>query len=55
MPAADTNVLVRLIIGDDPGQQARAEAVLAKDGPFWIPVVTLLETAWVLESYYQSA
>lgn len=53
MPAVDTNVLVRLIVGDDPGQRDRAERALAEDGPFWIPVVTLLETAWVLECYYR--
>ena len=53
MPAVDTNVLVRLIVGDDPEQQARAETALARNGPFWVPLVTLLETAWVLESYYR--
>ena len=52
MASADTNVLVRLLVGDDPLQTPKAEAFLASQGPLWISVVVLLETAWVLGSVY---
>ena len=51
MTAADTNVLVRLLTGDDPKQAAAARAVFAA-GPIWIAKTVLLETAWVLRSIY---
>jgi|SRR5579863_5966364 len=51
MIAVDTNVLVRLLTGDDPKQTAAARSLLAT-GPIWIAKTVLLETAWVLRSYY---
>jgi predicted nucleic-acid-binding protein len=51
MTAVDTNVLVRLLIGDDPKQTLAAAALFAA-GPVWIAKTVLLETAWVLRSIY---
>lgn len=51
MRALDTNVLVRLIVRDDPDQVARAEA-FARSGA-WIPLLVLAETVWVLQSAYE--
>jgi len=52
MIAVDTNVLVRLLVGDDPKQSAAARSIF-KTGPVWIAKTVLLETAWVLRSVYQ--
>src|ERR1035441_2258175 len=51
MTAVDTNVVVRLLTGDDPGQEAAARALFAA-GPIWIAKTVLLEAAWVLRSLY---
>jgi len=51
MTAVDTNVLVRLLTGDDP-QQALAARTLFASGPIWIAKTVLLETGWVLSSVY---
>jgi len=51
MTAVDTNVVVRLLTGDDPEQAAAARFVFAGDF-IWIGRTVLLETAWVLESVY---
>jgi len=52
MVAVDTNVLVRLLTGDDPTQEAVARA-LFETGPIWIAKTVFLETAWVLSSLYE--
>ncbi len=52
MPAVDTNVLVRLLTGDDARQASAAESFVERNGPVWVPLVVLVETAWVLESVY---
>jgi predicted nucleic-acid-binding protein len=52
MIAIDTNVLVRLIVADDPEQTRRARA-LASDGPMFVPVTVILETEWVLRALYE--
>lgn len=52
MRAVDTNVLVRLLVADDPKQTARAEAFLAAGPPLWISTVVLVETVWVLTAVY---
>ena len=52
MIAVDTNVLVRLLTGDDPAQAARAAALFAQEHVF-IPKSVLLETAWVLRYSYE--
>ena len=51
MTAVDTNVLVRLLTGDDPKQAAAARGLFAA-GPIWIAKTVLLETGWVLRSLY---
>jgi predicted nucleic-acid-binding protein len=51
MIAVDTNVLVRLLTGDDPKQTAAARALFARES-IWIAKTVLLETAWVLRSLY---
>ena len=51
MIAVDTNVLVRLLTGDDPTQAAAART-LFESGPIWIAKTVLLETEWVLRSLY---
>jgi predicted nucleic-acid-binding protein len=48
--AADTNVLVRILVRDDPEQAAAADAWVAPGA--WVPHVVLAETAWALEAAY---
>jgi predicted nucleic-acid-binding protein len=51
MTAVDTNVLVRLLTGGHPKQEAAARSLFAA-GPIWIAKTVLLETGWVLRSLY---
>ena len=51
MTAVDTNVVVRLLTGDEPKQAAAARALFAA-GPIWIAKTVLLETGWVLRCLY---
>ncbi len=51
MHAVDTNVLVRLLTGDDAEQTRRAAALFKKDAIF-IAKTVLLETEWVLRRLY---
>lgn len=48
MRAIDTNILVRLLVRDDPRQTAAAEKFVA--GGAWVSQIVLVETVWVLES-----
>ena len=50
MIAVDTNVLVRLLTGD----QAAAARSLFMSESIWIAKTVLLETDWVLRSLYRS-
>lgn len=50
MRAADTNVVLRLLVRDDPAQLAAASRAAA--GGLWISHVVLLEVVWVLRSGY---
>jgi predicted nucleic-acid-binding protein len=50
MHAIDTNVLVRLLVRDDPRQLEVAEAFVARGA--WASHVVLVETLWVLEAVY---
>ena len=50
MRAVDTNVLVRLIVRDDPEQVDRAEAFVAQGA--WVSLLVLAEAVWVLDSVY---
>ena len=47
----DTNVVVRYLTGDDPGQAARARAVIDA-GDVFVSTTVLLESEWVLRSVY---
>lgn len=51
MRAADTNLLVRLIVRDEPAQARAAEAFLAKGA--WVSHLVLAETLWVLDAVYE--
>jgi predicted nucleic-acid-binding protein len=51
MRAIDTNVLVRLMVGDDKAQTAAAQAFVAEG--VWISTVVLAEATWVLTSVYE--
>ncbi len=52
MIAIDTNVLVRLLVADDPAQTRRARA-LAGSERIHVSVTVLLETEWVLRALYR--
>jgi predicted nucleic-acid-binding protein len=51
--ALDTNVLIRIITGDDPVQSRGIEAFLENtEGPFFVPDLVMAELAWVLQRRY---
>lgn len=52
MGAVDTNLLVRLLVADDPVQTKRSVAFLDAHRPVWISTVVLVETVWVLMTVY---
>ena len=52
MIAVDTNVLVRLLTGDDPAQTQRAAELFAQES-ILVPKTVLLETEWVLRYSYE--
>jgi predicted nucleic-acid-binding protein len=52
MLAVDTNVIVRYLVEDDPGQFARATKLI-EGQPVWISKTVLLEAAWVLAETYR--
>ncbi len=52
MIALDTNVLVRIVVDDDPAQTRKARALLARE-PGFIAMTVLLETEWVLRGVYE--
>lgn len=52
MHAVDTNVLVRLLTGDDKKQTLRVATLFKKENIF-IPKTVLLETEWVLRRLYR--
>jgi predicted nucleic-acid-binding protein len=51
MRAVDTNVLVRLITGDDARQAASAEGFIQNGA--WVSVLALAEAMWVLATVYK--
>ena len=51
MIAVDTNVVVRLLTGDDPAQFARVHKLFETETIF-LPKTVVLETEWVLRSLY---
>lgn len=52
MLAVDTNVIVRILVGDHPDQTARAR-IAVEANPIWVPTTVLLETEWVLRNVYR--
>lgn len=50
MRAVDTNVLVRLVIGDDLKQASAAEKFVSAGA--WVSHLVLAETIWVLATVY---
>ncbi len=52
MLAVDTNVIVRIVINDDPAQVQRAVALFERERIFIVKTV-LLEVEWVLRFCYQ--
>jgi predicted nucleic-acid-binding protein len=50
MRAVDTNVLVRLVTGDDPKQAAAAERFVSAGA--WVSHLVLTEAIWLLASVY---
>jgi predicted nucleic-acid-binding protein len=50
MRAVDTNVLVRLITGDNAGQAASAGIFIQKGA--WVSILVLAEATWVLTAVY---
>lgn len=50
MRAVDTNVLVRLVVRDEPRQAASAENFISKGA--WVSVLVLAEMVWVLDAAY---
>lgn len=51
MRAVDTNVVVRLIVRDNPEQVVAAEKFTA--GGAWVSHLVLAETTWVLDAVYE--
>jgi predicted nucleic acid-binding protein len=49
--AVDTNVVIRLLTGDDPGQAARARTLFENEA-VRLPKTVVLETEWVLRRLY---
>ena len=57
MIGLDTNVLLRYLVQDDPGQSPRATEIitrrLTEEEPGFVSLVTILEVVWVLKSLYK--
>jgi predicted nucleic-acid-binding protein len=55
--AADTNVLVRLLVNDEPRQAAKArdlfEELAGQDDQAWIADTVLVEVVWTLSRAYE--
>ena len=51
MAALDTNVVIRLLIGDEPRQAHAAEALVARE-PCTVSCAVLMESEWVLRGAY---
>ncbi len=51
MRAVDTNLLVRLLVRDDPAQATAAEAFVENGA--WVSHLVLAETLWVLDAVYE--
>lgn len=49
----DTNILLRLIVGDVPAQTTIIEKLLESAKILYVPDIVIFETVFVLQSYYQ--
>jgi predicted nucleic acid-binding protein len=49
----DTNVLIRHLTGDPPGQAAKATRLLSQAGRLLLPDLIVAEVVYVLESFYE--
>lgn len=52
MIAIDTNIIVRLLVADDPAQHALSTQVL-REHDVYVPDTVVLETEWVLRHAYR--
>lgn len=56
MTGVETNVLVRFLVGDDPGQAARAASFFARAAAegekLFVPQIVVCELVWVLSHAY---
>ena len=52
MIAVDTNIVIRLLTGDDPAQAERVKALFAAEVVF-LPKTVILESEWVLRRLYK--
>jgi predicted nucleic-acid-binding protein len=53
MRAVDTNVLVRMITGDNARQTAVADQFIEKGA--WVSILAIAEVTWVLDSWYKQS
>jgi predicted nucleic-acid-binding protein len=53
MLAVDTNILVRLITGDEAKQLEAAERFIEQGA--WVSILALAEAAWVLKTWYKKS
>lgn len=56
MVGFDTNVVVRILVGDDPAQTRKAERAFvahANEGGVYVSLVVLAEVGWVLAAAYR--
>jgi predicted nucleic-acid-binding protein len=51
--ALDTNVLVRLLVNDDPAQAEQAAVLIDASAACFVPITVVLELEWVLRGAYQ--
>ena len=51
--ALDTNVLVRLLVNDEPLQAEQAAALIDSSAACFVPITVALELEWVLRGAYQ--
>ncbi|HVI05836.1 MAG TPA: type II toxin-antitoxin system VapC family toxin [Sphingomicrobium sp.] len=52
MRGIDTNIVIRLLLRDEPGQVERVDALVAA-GDLFVPFTVLIETEWVLRAAYK--
>jgi predicted nucleic-acid-binding protein len=55
MKSLDTNVLVRLLLGDDAAQLAQVKQLLSQAQQFTSPITVMIELVWVLEAHDYTA